>query len=567
MAGSTAEIIKEKLDIAEFLKGYIQLQPAGRNFKALCPFHKEKSPSFMISTERQNWHCFGCNLGGDIFTFLMRYENIEFAEALRILADKAGVELQRLNPGEHKYFGLLYELNEFAKDFFVSELKNFKPAQEYLLKRGLKEETIKEFGIGFAPSSPDPLNIRFLNAGYDPADVLRSGLAVKTERGRQFDRFRGRIMFPISNTFGKVVGFTGRILPEFDTGQFGKYINSPETPIFNKSKLLYGFDKTKEFIREAKSVFLVEGQMDLVMSWQAGVKNVVASSGTALTADHLKSIKRITDELIITFDSDEAGLNAGERAIDLAQGLDFNVKVVVFSKFKDPADAVAASPDNLIGALALAKPAPEFYFQRYLSNLTGDFRSRDHINSLRIVLKKLKAITSPVQRQAWLLDLSKKTGVDLSVLIEELDKLELPKSLETKEPENIENQQFLERKISRKDLITERLISATLVKQNFEVLADVVNYFSPAYINVLNFLKSGEKKNGDLALESLINLISLRSEEISEVEFTDLKKHLAKEYLSNRRAELTSQIKMAEAKNDEELLRLSIEELQKLSRI
>lgn len=297
MPSSTTELIKEKLDIVQFLRGYLNLQPAGKNFKASCPFHKEKTPSFMVSPERQSWHCFGCGLGGDIFGFVMRYENLEFGEALRILAEKAGVELRRLDPAEHKYTGLLFELQNAAKEFYIKALTSTPVVKKYLVGRQLKPETIDEFELGWAPNEPEALSMHFLNRGYAPDDILRAGLAVKTERGLLLDRFRGRIMFPIHNHFGKVVGFTGRLLPQFENENVGKYVNSPETPIFNKSRLLYGFWKSKNSIHDAGSVFLVEGQMDFLASWQAGVKNAVATSGTALTADHLRVLRHLPRKL------------------------------------------------------------------------------------------------------------------------------------------------------------------------------------------------------------------------------------------------------------------------------
>src|SRR5581483_9077161 len=328
MASSTTDLIKSKLDIVEFIRGYVTLTPAGKNFKGLCPFHKEKTPSFMVSPDRQSWHCFGCGLGGSAFDFVMKYENVEFGEALRMLAEKAGVELKRENPAEYRYSGLLYDLNDAAKNFFRRALAAAPIAKTYLAKRGLSPQTIDEFEIGWAPNEPEGLSMFFLNSGTSPQDLLQSGLSIKTERGLMLDRFRGRIMFPIHNHVGKVVGFTGRILPEFDKPSPptasnpdgfvpAKYVNSPETPIFQKSKLLYGFWKTKEAVRELKSAVLVEGQMDFLMSYQSGAKNVIASSGTALTADHLRSVHRLAEELILSFDNDVAGSDAAERAIDL----------------------------------------------------------------------------------------------------------------------------------------------------------------------------------------------------------------------------------------------------------
>ena len=366
MPSSTTELIKSRLDVVQFLRGYLTLNPAGKNFKALCPFHKEKSPSFMVSPDRQSWHCFGCGLGGDVFTFLMKYENIEFGEALRILAEKAGVELRHENPAEYRYTGLLYDLNESAKQFFKRALAAAPVAKEYLKSRGLTPETIETFEIGWAPNEPEALSMQLLNAGSSPQDILQAGLSIKTERGLMLDRFRGRIMFPIHNHVGKVVGFTGRILPQLDRGDTGKYVNSPETPIFQKSKLLYGFWKSKDAIRETKTAVLMEGQMDFLMSWQSGVKNIVASSGTALTADHLVVLHRLADELIINFDSDTAGADAAERAIDLAEASDFSVKIAIVQGFKDAAEAAQADPENVRRTIAAAIPAPEFYFKKYL---------------------------------------------------------------------------------------------------------------------------------------------------------------------------------------------------------
>ncbi len=564
MPGSVSETIKEKLDVADFLKGYLNLQPAGKNFKALCPFHKEKTPSFMISPERQNWHCFGCNLGGDIFSFLMRYENIEFAEALKILAERAGVELARVSSGEYKYFGLLYDINEAAKKYFQKELVRSELARKYLASRGLKEEIINEFEIGFAPNLPDALNLFFANnSNFRPDEILRAGLGVKSERGRQFDRFRGRVMFPICNSLGKIVGFTGRILPEFDTGQFGKYVNSPETPIFNKSKVLYGFSKSKEFIRDEKSVFMVEGQMDLLMSYQAGIKNVVATSGTALTPDHLKLLRRLTEEIVLNFDSDEAGLAAGERAIDLAESFDFNVKVVVLKDFKDPAEAVEKDPAGLLTAITKAIPAPEFYFERYLPK-GADYSSRGMLQSLRVVLGKIKNIQSAVSREFWLKQLSKRVGISEKTLAEESEGLAAKSSGNKEESDS---NTIEERKISRRELLSERLISAALQRNNLAVVEDVAECLPARYQNIITLLERGDKRSPDPKIDQILNLVILRSEEIGDAELADVKKHLRLEFQKDRHLEITAKIREAELNKDEPALKILIEELRKLDHV
>jgi DNA primase len=561
MPSSTTELIKSKLDIVELLRGYLTLTPAGKNFKALCPFHREKTPSFMISPERQTWHCFGCSLGGDIFGFVMRYENIEFGEALRMLAEKAGVELRRESPAEYKYSGLLYDLNNTAKNYFKKALVAAPIAKKYLMERGLKPETIEEFELGWAPNEPDALSMHLLNGGASPQDVLHAGLSIKTERGLMLDRFRGRIMFPIHSHLGKVVGFTGRILPQLDKGDMGKYINSPETPIFQKSKLLYGFWKSKDAIREAKSAFLVEGQMDFLMSWQAGVRNVIASSGTALTPDHLRSIHRLAEELVLSFDNDVAGSDAAERAIDLAEANDFTVKVAVFKDFKDAADAAQANPENVRSAIAAAVPAPLFYFEKYLPKDLVELKQRDGLRRLRVVLAKLKAIASPVERGFWLKELSHRTNIPERTLGEESEKAQasgMPVSI-------LKTEEVAKREIVRQELIAEELFAAALAKEDFAALDDSINFLDPKQKEILRILKNGKRRSDDPSLDEVIGLIVLHaSGDISHEAITALKAELAKEYYKERRHVLALAVKNAEAKGNEAELKAALEEMKNL---
>jgi DNA primase len=561
MVGGTAQVVKEKLDIVEFLKSYLDLQPAGRNFKARCPFHKEKTPSFMVSPERQSWHCFGCGAGGDVFTFLMRHDNIEFGEALKILADRAGVELRRVSPAEYHEFGLLYDLNSAAKDFFVKQLAHFKLGQEYLKERGLNEETIDEFEIGWAPTDPEALNLHFLNSGFRPEDIVRAGLAVKTERGMQLDRFRGRIMFPIHNHLGKVVGFTGRILPSLDKGDMGKYVNSPETPIFQKSKLLYGFWKTKNSIRESGSAFLVEGQMDMLMSFQAGVKNAVATSGTALTPDHLNILKRLTDRLIISFDSDEAGRDAAERAIDLAEKSDYNVKIATLGAYKDPAEAAQKDPQTLIGAIREAKAATQIYLERYLPYGRYNFSERENLRNLRVVISKVMNIASPVERDFWIKELARYTALGEAVIREEAAHLpETASKTEVRPEESLQAPQIL----SRRELLSRNLISAMLALQDFTLLGSYENYLTPSCGEIFKVVSTGGRKTEDQELDQILNTILLKSETIPVPEIQELKEYLKLEYIKERREQLTLVVRNAEARGNESELLKALTELKEL---
>src|SRR3989338_8495523 len=561
MANTPVDIIKEKLDVVDFLKGYIQLNQAGKNFKGLCPFHREKSPSFMVSPERQGWHCFGCNIGGDIFGFVMRYENVEFGEALKILAEKAGVELKRVSPAEYKHLGLLYDINEKAKEFFKAELANSKVAQDYILSRGLTKETIDEFEIGFAPTGSEALILHLLKSGFHADDILRAGLSFRTERGLSFDRFRGRVMFPIHNHLGKTVGFTGRILPQFDDGKSGKYVNSPETPIFAKSKLLYGFWKSKNFIRDAKNAFLVEGQMDFLLSWQAGVKNAVASSGTALTGEHLHALRRLTDQLVISFDNDDAGREAGERAIDLAEAADFGIKVAIFHDYKDPADAVLSDKEYFFKTIENAKPAMEFYFEKYLPMGTLNVSNRDNFKALKAVLEKLRNIGSPVLKSFWLKELSKKTGVSELTLSEEMERVAPKKTFGAE----ASNEQVVEsKKFSRREILAQRCLAWVLQKGDFDGAEKFFPHLPGNYREIFSVLKSGEPRSSDPVIDELLNIIIFQQREAGLEEVEELKLELYKEYLKERRRELTSIIAQAQQSNNQKLLDETAEELNNL---
>ena len=577
MSSPTTELIKGKLDVVEFLRGYLTLTPAGRNFKGLCPFHHEKTPSFMVSPERQSWHCFGCGIGGDVFAFLMRYENLDFSEALRVLAEKTGVELRHENPAEYKYSGLLYDLNEQAKKFYQKLLVASPIAQKYLNERGLTHETIETFELGWVPNEPEALSMYLLNAGTSPQDLLQAGLAMKTERGMMLDRFRARIMFPIHNHMGRVVGFTGRILPQFDptvnpaaasaSGFMpGKYVNSPETPIFQKSKLIYGFWKSKDAVRAEKRAVLVEGQMDFLMSWQSGVKNVIASSGTALTTDHLRALHRLAEELVINFDSDTAGSDAAERAIDLAEANDFSVKVATIVGFKDAAEAAQADPENVKKIVAAAVPAPEFYFKKYLTGNRADFATRDGLTKLRTVLGKLKHMASPVERDYWMQELAKRTGIAAKTLTEEAEKAGTGASSKwqvassDQERKTPEKQEF-----GRQERLAQKLFAAALAANDMAIAENCVTFLTPLQREVLQLIIAGKRASEDPVLDAMISLAVLSAADpLLPDEVARLKDELRKDYYRERRKMLTQAIKNADANGNADELAAALKDLNEL---
>jgi DNA primase len=380
--------IKQRLDIVDVVSEYVRLEKSGRNFRALCPFHSEKTPSFFVSPERQSWRCFGCGAGGDVFSFVKRKEGVDFGEALRILAQKAGVTLARRErkETESEEIEKLRKINEAAAAYYHYLLLNAKPAQGarlHLEGRGIWEKTIEEFQLGYSLDSWDGAKQYLMAMGFSEEELITSGLLIASERG-SYDRFRGRLMFPIRDGRGRVLGFGARALPLPREGEGGdpmpKYINSPQTPIFDKGSILYGIDRARDAIREQQRVVIVEGYMDAIMAHQHGIRNVVATMGTALTEKQIATIKGLTKSLILALDSDAAGDAATWRGIEiLRQALDrelwempnwlgatsrlgAEIKVIAMPQGKDPDDVIRESPEEWQRLLEGALPVMDYLF-------------------------------------------------------------------------------------------------------------------------------------------------------------------------------------------------------------
>ncbi len=334
------EEVQSRSDIVEIISEHLPLKPAGKNLKALCPFHPEKTPSFMVNPERQIFNCFGCGVGGNVFSFLMKHEHLTFWEALKLLAERSGVRLPLDTDRREEGKSLkLFELNRLAADFFEECLG--KPAGEkaleYLKNRGLSQKTIRKFRLGYALSSWDSLIQEAGRKGFSPPLLEEAGLALKRrDKSGFYDRFRDRIIFPIFNVAGKIVGFGGRVLDD----SFPKYMNSPETPLYHKSANLYGLNLAKEHILREDQAIIVEGYLDVITPYQEGVGNVVASLGTALSQGHLRCLRRYAREVIIVYDSDKAGVAATLRGLDLLVEEEFRVKVVSLPPGQDPDDFI-----------------------------------------------------------------------------------------------------------------------------------------------------------------------------------------------------------------------------------
>lgn len=372
MSSEDVEKIKDRLNLVEVVGQYVQLKKAGRNYHARCPFHKEKTPSFMVSPERGTYMCFGCGERGDVFSFVQKIEGSDFPTVLKELAEKAGVQLQReftQNPENKEKQSRLHEVLEAATSFFEATLGSNTAANTYLKTRGVEAETQATWRLGYAPARWQELCNHLTSKGFSKDDIVEAGLAIRSEKkqGEIYDRFRGRIMFPIQDTAGKVIGFSGRFFEKVEgskeEGDPAKYVNSPETVLFKKSKTLYGLDHARGPIRKLDCILLVEGQFDLILSHQSGLPFTVALSGTALTTEHLTMLGRLSKRLVLALDADQAGVRSGLKSALMAIHAGFEVKVPVFPEGKDPADVAKENPELLKAAIRTSKPAVEFFLE------------------------------------------------------------------------------------------------------------------------------------------------------------------------------------------------------------
>lgn len=410
--------IKNRLPIEQLVGQYVALKKSGRHFKALCPFHKERTPSFYVNSEKQLAYCFGCRRGGDHFKFVEEIEGLDFVGALKFLAEKTGVELPRIMPENKKNKSerdRIFEIHEAACGFFADQLKNTgegKKVSAYIKKRGLNDETIQNAHIGFAPDTRNDLYKFLLGKGFLRPEILSAGLAIAkdTEQTECFDRFRMRLIFPIHNSAGKLCAFGGRAVRE---GDEPKYLNSPETSIYKKSSILYGFELARSEIRNSSSVIIVEGYMDALQAHQAGFKNVVACGGTALTGEQLLNLKRFTKNVIFAFDRDEAGILATERAIELGLEHEFVIKVAVWdSSAKDPDECIRNDPSKFQDAIQNAIPAFSYLTDFFSKKLNLEDMS-DKRKFIDVLLPFLISIKSPLELDFWLKKIS--NFIDISV--------------------------------------------------------------------------------------------------------------------------------------------------------
>jgi len=502
------EEIKRKIDIVELISEFVPLKKVGRNFKALCPFHSEKTPSFIVSPERQIWHCFGsCGEGGDIFGFLMKMEGVEFGEALRILAKRAGVRLARYQPSQsERQKQELYEINHLSSEYYHYVLLNHpagKEALAYIQGRGISKDSLEKFKIGFAPNMWEGLQ-KFLvgKKNYSVQNLEKAGLVIKGRRGF-YDRFRARVVFPLKDHRGNICGFAGRVIvPEVKEA---KYVNTPETLAYHKSNLLYGLGETSQEIKKKNEAVLVEGELDAISSYQAGVKNVAAIKGSALTLNQVQLLGRFTKNITFALDADIAGNQAARRGIEIADAAGLAIKVVAIKGGKDPDEVAQKKPELWQELVAKAVPVYDYLldsaFARFGSS-TAEGKRKIGQETIPVLAK----ITDKIVQSHYLLVLTERLGVREEAVLAEIEKL-----VKKEKGDILTGIKAAVEEKSRREILEEHLLGLCFQSENWAFLRKRKIYSlikTPRFARILETLGQYLKRFKGLKSERLAKMLA-----------------------------------------------------------
>ena len=508
--------IKSRLDIVALVSGYLKLEKSGINFKARCPFHSEKTPSFYVSPSRDSWHCFGCSKGGDIFAFIMEIDGVEFPEALRTLAERTGVALKEFSHEAHSEKSRLMSIIDDATKFFEVNLDGADDVKEYLTQRGVLPESISRFRVGFAPDSWRATGEHLARNGYTAEEIDKAGLSVQGSRG-PYDRFRSRIIFPLEDATGRVIGFGGRIFEAAQTrGAVGaptspvasvgaKYINTPQTTLYDKSRFLYGLGKAKSNIHHHKRVVVVEGYMDCIMSHQAGVTNTVAVSGTAITDAHMSILRRLTDTAVFSFDVDTAGVEASRRAVGLAVRHDFHIRIVQIEGGKDPADIVVQSPERWRAFVDGAVESIAFFLKR----ASAGFSPSDPMAKKKIgeeILPLVADLPNEIEKSHWVSELSRVLGIREDALLRELGKY---RAGSTETPSFVKEANVAPQVVqSRKAKLEERIAGFLLLEPRLASFGDLPQRHECALASAGEIFSVLTKRPSSATIEEILSELS-----------------------------------------------------------
>ena len=571
--------IKNSNDIVDVISQYVILKRSGRNFFGLCPFHKEKSPSFSVSPDKQIFHCFGCGAGGNVIHFVSKIENADFKEAISILANRAGIELPTLNNYEDNKTAMLktkvYEINQIAAEFYHHNLyrPTSKTAQEYIKKRKLDNKTLKSFLIGYS-GNYDELYKILKQKGYKEEEILASSLVNKTDDGKYIDRFRKRVMFPIQDIRNKVIAFGGRVLDDSKP----KYINSPENIVYSKGRHLFGLNVAKK--SDLKNIIIVEGYMDAISLYQRGITNVVASLGTALTEAQGRLLRRYSERVTIGYDSDGAGQAATLRGLEILQNIGCDVRILQISGAKDPDEYVIKyGPERFLKCVEQAISLVEFKVKMLKQNLNLE-NINDKIKFLNEVAKILANVTNSIERELYIEKIATEYKVSKESIYGEVNKLIYAKNT---------GEKILEKPIIKKEVKKEKpKIDEAIVKRENLIIYLLINYPQESYNKIKNIvleqdikLEANQKilkkmyeeiEKGNINIdilncfeeEDIINHISAIMSydfEISDLNkcIEDIANTYEKEKLINRSQEILESLKNAQNLSSEELSNLEDE--------
>lgn len=482
---NVADEIKKKVDIVQVISSYIPVKKAGRNFKANCPFHKEKSPSFFISPDRQIWHCFGtCNEGGDVISFLMKIENLTFLEAAQELSKRYGLNISfaQIDDAGLKVKDRLYSLNKLAADYYqyvLDKTDTGKAAREYLSDRGIKPEIAQTFQLGYAPDSWESLMKYLLKKNYTAQELEQVGLTVQSSKSPGYDRFRGRLVFPIKDSRGNIIAFSGRVLKEDKDNPGSKYINTPETAIYHKRESLYGIYSAKDAIKKEGYVVLVEGEFDVIAPFQYGIENVVAVKGSAITSDQLMLLKRYCTRLVFALDADATGEEAVKRGTDEAEKLDFEIEVMVLDFAKDPDEAVRKDLVKFKKALSNRIPVYDFI----LSSLQRKYSVDDPFGKKQIA-DEMGSFISKIQNPIVQSHYIKKTAEMLGVSESSIQRSLYSNKKKFAQPRYVTKQQATVAQTPRDIIIQKYILGLLFQKKEGERLYDMIHNFDPEIFTV-----------------------------------------------------------------------------------
>ncbi len=551
---STVEQIKERMDIVDLVSQYVTLKRAGSAMKALCPFHSERTPSFVVSSSRQSYHCFGCGEHGDIFTFVEKMEGVDFKGALKILAEKTGVQLKYENSSmrrkekdeKDKMFSVMeHAANAYFKNLFANER-----AIDYLKSRGLTADTISRFKIGFAPDDWHYIENTLVDMGFDRDIIEKTGLIIKGNK-RYYDRFRSRIMFPIRDSAGRTIAFSGRIFDKKDE-KTAKYINSPETVLYSKSKVLYGYDFAKHSIRKNDFVIFVEGQMDLIASHQAGYTNTVAISGTAFTHEHCDIISRMSKNMVLALDADDAGLKAVSRSASVALPRGFDVKVAILPEGEDPADILKKEngKEIWVGIIKNAKHVIEFLLHVYSLkfNTKSDEGSRLFKKNVeKKVLPFVAQISSVMEQEHFAKVIARKTGLSESSILLSVSNIKDLRDHENEERVDIAHTADYGKKANALFILSSIIVWQRDAKNRLFDISELER-------NIVDIVGEDKYKKtlSDINEEAILQIESMCSTEVCIKKIVEEQiARLKRGVLNDKRNSLVYELRLAEEADDE----------------